>query len=204
MIAETQQKLNQAQTTVEQLRKDFENLKQHEKSLIEAKQRELDIVMPVLAKLQKDLAPLVATYGETLSSDDKKRIEELLRKAESAFKKTNFTTPRSDNAVKWSEQILEIDSENEQAKATIGRVIDVYLKWVEVQKAGLLKQYFTPQQLARYEQLRKVKRTPRRSSNRSSNTTNTNSATPSEPEKEEESFGTKIKRFLGGEGHGQR
>jgi DNA repair exonuclease SbcCD ATPase subunit len=143
--------LEQTQLDIQELTKTVEILKQDDQTLAQSTRKNLDIVNLMVAKLQQDMEPFIAKYQT--SPDMENRIAELLGKAESAFRKRNFTTPRSDNVVMWAEEVLKLDTDNAQAKEAISKVIDTYLDWAWLPQAGSLQHYFTAAQEQRFKQL---------------------------------------------------
>jgi uncharacterized caspase-like protein/predicted metal-dependent hydrolase len=55
--------------------------------------------------------------------------EELLAKAQNAFKANRLTTPINDSAVKWSKEVLALNPNNTQAQQMIQQVVDKYVGW---------------------------------------------------------------------------
>lgn len=103
-------------------------------------------------------------------------IRGLLDQAEAAFAKKAFTTPKDDNAIKWAQQILELDPNNQQAVNIIERVVDAYLalaqtnylgrmsQWLE--RAHPLADFFSPQQHSLFAELQDKSTRIRRTSAR--------------------------------------
>ena len=56
-------------------------------------------------------------------------ITALLQKARTAFENNALTTPRENNAMKWSQAILKLDPDNKEIHRLLNAVIDTYLRW---------------------------------------------------------------------------
>jgi hypothetical protein len=61
-------------------------------------------------------------------TDTSSRIEQLLRKAKSAYKAGRYTQPSGSSALNYYQQVLKLDAKNRQATYGIEEIIDYYKK----------------------------------------------------------------------------
>ena len=83
-----------------------------------------------LAQYPRGTFASIAAYKvQQLTEQLGAEITTLLQKAWRAFDNQSLTTPLEDNAVKWAEAVLTLDSKNGQAQEVLNAVIDTYLGW---------------------------------------------------------------------------